>query len=168
VAPFFIPSAYALILLRANAGLPCVFYSDLYGSYGQHPKADHSNFIPPASGGVVIPKMMLARQLWAYGSQFDYFDDPNCVGFTRLGHPSMSGGDGLAVVITNSWEYASKMMFVGEQHAGEVWTDLLKWCPGRVVIDTGGWGEFPVAYRGVSVWVNRAANGREFVDSFVL
>ena len=111
---------------------------------------------------------MLARQLWAYGSQFDYFDDPNCVGFTRLGHPSMSGGDGLAVVITNSWEYASKMMFVGEQHAGEVWTDLLKWCPGRVVIDTGGWGEFPVAYRGVSVWVNRAANGREFVDSFVL
>ncbi|TVY34065.1 Alpha-amylase, partial [Lachnellula occidentalis] len=29
VAPFFIPIAYALILLRANFGLPCVFWGDL-------------------------------------------------------------------------------------------------------------------------------------------
>ncbi|KAK0612076.1 alpha-amylase-like protein [Immersiella caudata] len=168
VAPFFIPSAYALILLRANAGLPCVFYSDLYGSFGQRRKPDHSNFIPPTSGGVVIPKMMLARQLWAYGSQYDYFDDASCVGFTRHGHPSRSGGNGLAVLVVNSWECKSKRMFVGEQHAGEVWTDLLKWCPGSVVIDDAGWGEFMVAYRGVSVWANRAAEGREFVDEFVL
>ncbi|KAK5661876.1 hypothetical protein OQA88_9984 [Cercophora sp. LCS_1] len=168
VAPFFIPVAYALILLRANAGVPCVFYSDLYGSFGQHPKPDHSNFIPPASGGVVIPKMMLARQRWAYGSQYDYFDAPNCVGFTRLGHASQSGGAGLAVVVTNGWEFASKKMFVGEQHAGEVWTDLLRWCPGQVVIDGKGWGEFPVAVRSVSVWVNRRAQEREFVDGFVL
>ncbi|TVY49439.1 Alpha-amylase, partial [Lachnellula cervina] len=33
VTPFFIPLAYALILLRANFGLPCVFWGDLYGSH---------------------------------------------------------------------------------------------------------------------------------------
>ncbi|KAK0724498.1 alpha-amylase-like protein [Lasiosphaeris hirsuta] len=167
VAPSFIPLAYSLILLRANAGIPCVFWSDLYGSFGQHPRPDRGNFIPPNSGGAVLPKMMLARQLWAYGSQFDYLDQPHCIGFTRHGHPARSGGDGLAVVMTNGWAFASKKMFVGEAHAREVWTDVLRWCPGKVVIDSAGWGEFPVACRSVSVWVNRAAQGREFVDSFV-
>ncbi|KAK1749339.1 alpha-amylase [Echria macrotheca] len=167
VAPYFIPLAYALILLRANAGLPCVFWADLYGSFGQHPKPDHSNFVPPTSGGAVLPRLMLARRFWAYGSQYDYFDAPSCVGFTRLGHPSQSGGDGLAVVMTNGWEYASKRMFVGQHHAGEVWTDVLRWCPGRVVIDGDGWAEFPVTCRSVSVWVNCAAQNREFVDGYV-
>jgi alpha-amylase len=169
VAPFFIPLAYALILLRANAGLPCVFYSDLYGSVGQHPRQDYSNLVPPTSGGAVLPKMMLARQLWAYGTQVDYLDDdPHCVGFTRFGHPSRSGGDGLAVVMTNQWQYGSKRMSVGRRHAGEVWTDVLKWCPGEVVINSNGWAVFPVAHRSVSIWVNREAQGRELVESFVL
>jgi alpha-amylase len=168
VAPFFIPLAYALILLRDNCGLPCVFYADLFGSIGQHPQPGFANFIPPTSGGAVLPKMMLARRFWAYGSQYDYFDDPQCVGFTRIGHPSQSGGHGLAVVMTNAWEYASKAMFVGRHHAGEVWTDLLKWCPGQVVIDADGWGLFPVGHRSVAVWVNSRATGRDVVDSFVL
>ncbi|KAK3938965.1 glycoside hydrolase superfamily [Diplogelasinospora grovesii] len=169
VAPYFIPLAYALILLRANAGLPCVFYSDLYGSIGQHPKPDDlsSNFIPPTSGGAILPKMVLARQLWAYGTQVDYFDQPHCIGFTRFGHASRSGGAGLAVVMTNAWQYAAKSMCVGRRHAGERWTDLLCWCPGEVVIDANGWGDFPVGHRSVAVWVNRDAQGRDFVDSFV-
>jgi alpha-amylase len=111
---------------------------------------------------------MLARKLWAYGSQYDYFDDPHCVGFTRLGHPSQSDAHGLAVVMTNAWEYASKRMFVGERHAGEVWTDLLRWCPGEVVIGADGWGVFPVGHRSVAVWVDAKATGREMVDSYVL
>ncbi len=115
-----------------------------------------------------MPKMMLARKLWAYGTQFDYFDDPHCVGFTRLGHPSRSGGHGLAVVMTNGWEFARKKMFVGRHHAGELWTDLLRWCPGHVVIDEAGWGDFPVGHRSVTIWVNSGAVGREMVDSFVL
>ncbi|KAG7284778.1 hypothetical protein NEMBOFW57_009390 [Staphylotrichum longicolle] len=168
VAPFFIPLAYSLILLRANAGLPCVFYADLFGSIGQHPQPGYTNFIPPASGGAVLPKMMLARKLWAYGSQYDYFDAPRCVGFTRLGHPSQSGGHGLAVVMTNGWEYASKRMFVGKRRVGEVWTDVLKWCPGQVIIGADGTGVFPVGPRSVAVWVNRAADGRETVDNLTL
>ncbi|KAL2014926.1 hypothetical protein VTK56DRAFT_6819 [Thermocarpiscus australiensis] len=168
IAPFFVPLAYALILLRANAGLPCVFFSDLFGSVGRHPENGFTNFIPQVSGGAVLPKMMLARKLWAYGTQYDYFDQPHCVGFTRVGHPSRSGGNGLAVVMTNAWEYASKRMFVGERHKGEVWTDLLRRCPGQVVIGPDGWGLFPVGHRSVAVWVNAAATGREMVDSFIL
>ena len=70
--------------------------------------------------------------------------------------------------MTNAWEFASKAMFVGERHAGEVWTDLLRWCPGEVVIGADGWGVFPVGCRNVAVWVNAAALGREVVDEFVL
>ncbi|KAK4249129.1 glycoside hydrolase [Corynascus novoguineensis] len=168
VASFFLPLAYAIILLRANCGLPCVFYADLFGSIGQHPQPNFANFVPPTSGGAILPKMMLARKLWAYGSQYDYFDEPHCVGFTRVGHSSQSSGHGLAVVMTNAWEYASKAMFVGKQHAGEVWTDLLRWCPGQVSIGMDGWGVFPVGYRSVAIWVNANAAGREFVDTFVL
>ncbi|KAJ4289938.1 hypothetical protein N0V88_006735 [Collariella sp. IMI 366227] len=166
--PFFLPLAYALILLHANAGLPCVFYADLFGSIGQHPLPGYANFIPPTSGGQAIPKMMLARKLWAYGSQYDYFDDPNCVGFTRVGHSSQSKGDGLTVVMTNAWEYGGKRMFVGRQHAGERWTDVLRWCPGEVVVDAEGWGWFSVGPRSVAVWVNAVAEGRTMVDDFVL
>ncbi|KAL2157311.1 hypothetical protein VTH06DRAFT_6249 [Thermothelomyces fergusii] len=167
IAPFFVPFAYAIILLRANCGLPCVFFADLFGSFGPSAEPNLANFIPPASGGAVLPKMMLARRFWAYGSQYDYFDDPHCVGFTRVGHSSQSGGHGLAVVMTNAWEHASKRMFVGKQHAGEVWTDLLKWCPGRVVVDEDGWGLFPVGHRSVAVWVNAQAVNKDVVDTFV-
>lgn len=117
--------------------------------------------MPPATGSTAIPRMMLARKYWAYGTQYDYFDEPHCVGFTRLGHPSRSGGDGLAVIMTNSWEYATKKMYVGTEHAGEVWTDFLKWCPGQVVISSEGWGTFFTGARSVSVWVNDAAESKK-------
>ncbi|KAM7221889.1 glycoside hydrolase family 13 protein [Rhypophila decipiens] len=172
IAPFFKPLAYALILLRANAGMPCVFYADLYGSMGKSEDDEtikgRQSSTPPVSGGVVIPKMMLARKYWAYGTQFDYFDDPTCVGFTRFGHPSRSRGDGLAVIMTNGWEYKTKTMCVGKRHAGEVWTDVLKWCPGRVMIDSEGYGEFVVCPQSVSVWVYEAAFSRDLVDMFKL
>ncbi|GAB1318127.1 hypothetical protein MFIFM68171_08337 [Madurella fahalii] len=171
IAPWFLPLAYALILLRANAGIPCVFYSDLFGSIGkQHPQPKSANtgtFVPPVSGGKILPRLMLARRLWAYGAQYDYFDDPHCVGFTRLGHPSKSDGHGLAVIMTNSWEFGTKQMFVGEHHAGEVWTDLLRQCPGQVSIGSNGMGCFPVGPRNVSVWANARAEGRRAADKFV-
>ncbi|KAL2150430.1 hypothetical protein VTH82DRAFT_6993 [Thermothelomyces myriococcoides] len=168
IASFFVPFAYVIILLRANCGLPCVFHADLFGSVGNYDRLGFANFVPPTAGGAMLPKMMLARRFWAYGSQYDYFDEPHCVGFTRVGHSSQSGGHGLAVVMTNAWEYAIKRMFVGKQHAGEIWTDLLKWCPGRVTIDEDGWGLFPVGHRSVAVWVNTQAVGRELADTFAL
>lgn len=74
----------------------------------------------------------------------------------------------MAVVMTNGWEFASKRMFVGERHAGEGWTDVLRWCPGKVVIGGDGWAVFPVGCRSVAVWVNEKAQGRAVVDGFVL
>jgi alpha-amylase len=64
--------AYALILLRATPAYPCVFYGDLYGIEG--PKSR-----PPACGGK-LPKLILARKLWAYGGMEEYLDDPLCIG----------------------------------------------------------------------------------------
>lgn len=109
----------------------------------------------------------------------DYFEDAaHCVGFTRLGDLSPSGshagspdacrGAGLAVVMTNGWRGASKTMFVGKQHAGERWTDVLGGCPGEVVVDREGWGVFAAGPRSVAVWVRWDAPLRAEVDGSVL
>jgi alpha-amylase len=172
VTPYFLPLAYALILLRANAGLPCVFYSDLYGSLRKdHTTPSTATVTPPLAGGRLLPRLMLARKLWAYGTQVDYIADsadPSCIGFTRFGHPSRSGGAGIAAIMTNAWEYARKRMKVGRRHAGERWTDVLRGCPGVVVIDADGCGDFVVGPRMVAVWANEKAVGRERVDGVVL
>ncbi|KAI4189186.1 MAG: hypothetical protein L6R41_001629 [Letrouitia leprolyta] len=65
IQPFFKPLAYALILLRAE-GYLCVFYGDLYGIKGEHS-------FPPSCGGK-LSHLCLARKLYAYGEQRDYFD----------------------------------------------------------------------------------------------
>lgn len=52
-------------------------------------------------------------------------------------------------------------MFVGEGHAGEVWTDVLGWEQGEVTIGEDGNAEFMCPGESVSVWVNREAEGRE-------
>jgi alpha-amylase len=112
---------------------------------------------------------MLARKFWAYGIEKSYFSDSaTCIGFTRLGHASKSGGAGLAVLANTSWEYDVKRMYVGVKHAGESWTDLLRQVIGKVVVDENGYGEFSVGPRGVSVWVSQEALGRDVVDSFIL
>ncbi|KAI6379930.1 hypothetical protein MCOR25_001831 [Pyricularia grisea] len=161
VEPFFIPIAYAMILLRANHGTPCVFWCDLYGTL--LPSRPHQAPL----GGLLTARLMLARKLWAYGTEAAYFSGKGgetCVGFTRFGHPARSGGAGLAVVANTGFERAVRRMCVGSRHAGERWTDLLRQAWGVVAIDAAGYGDFPVGPRGVSVWVHEAAEGREVVD----
>ena len=70
--------------------------------------------------------------------------------------------------MSNSWEVGEKRMNVGKQHAGEIWTDVLKWCWGEVVIDEEGRGDFGVGPRSVSVWVDKRAVGRQKVDGLIL
>ncbi|KAF4245484.1 hypothetical protein CNMCM8980_009500 [Aspergillus fumigatiaffinis] len=134
VASFFKPLAYALILLQ-NKGQPCVFWGDLYGIRGgKHPTK--------RSCGGRLPVLTKARKLYAYGEQRDYFDERNCIGFIRYGnrrHPS-----GLACIMSNGGP-SQKRMFVGQQHAGEQWTDILEWHSGTVTIDSRGYGIFPVS-----------------------
>ncbi|PWY72968.1 alpha-amylase [Aspergillus heteromorphus CBS 117.55] len=150
VSPQFKPLAYALILLR-KGGQPCVFYGDLYGvNHGDKP-------LTPACEGK-LPLLTRTRQLYAYGEQQDYFDQPNCIGFIRYGnalHPS-----GLACVLSNG-AAAQKRMYVGANHGHEKWTDVLHDEARPVVIDESGYGVFPVPRMGVSVWVNAAAPGRD-------
>ncbi|KAF2744028.1 glycoside hydrolase family 13 protein [Sporormia fimetaria CBS 119925] len=146
---FFKPLAYALILLRQD-GYPCVFYGDLYGMQGEHPEE-------PSCGGQ-LGDLVLARKLYAYGDQDDYFDDPNCMGFVRRGtwdHPA-----GLACVMSNTGPGEIRMA-VGDLHKGEVWTDVLGWQDEEVVIDDEGYGVFKCPGISVSVWVRKDAEGRE-------
>ncbi|KAL8694917.1 MAG: hypothetical protein Q9218_000488 [Villophora microphyllina] len=151
INPFFTPLAYALILLR-DSGYPCVFYGDLYGI------KDPKNPFPPSCGGK-LPDLCLARKLYAYGEQKDYFDRPQCIGWTRLG--TWDRPWGLAVVMSNAGP-EEKWMEVGKERAGSVWTDVLRWEQSRVTIQQNGWGMFPCpGGMSMAIWVDEKAEGRE-------
>ncbi|KAF2266433.1 glucan 1,4-alpha-maltohexaosidase precursor [Lojkania enalia] len=149
VEGFFKPLAYSLILLRQE-GYPCPFYGDLYGMKGKNPQ--------PPSCGNKLADIILARKLFAYGSQEDYWDNPNCIGFVRRG--TWDRPFGLACVMSNA-EPGQIRMAVGEMHRGERWTDVLGWEDGEVVIDEEGYGVFNCPGISVSVWVNNEAEGRD-------
>ncbi|KAK0128363.1 hypothetical protein ONS95_000335 [Cadophora gregata] len=154
IEPFFKPLAYALILLR-DTGYPCVFYGDLYGIQGEHP-------FPPSCGGA-LPSLTLARKLYAYGKQADYFDYATCIGWVRYG--TWDRRFGCATVLSNAGP-GEKRMHVGEMHAGEKWTDVLGWGEGEVEIDAEGYGVFTCPGVSVSVWVNKDAEGRDQFGKF--
>lgn len=105
IHPDFIPHAYALILLRQD-GYPCVFYGDLYGIKGRYPRA------PTCFGK--LPDLILARKIYAYGEQVDYFDRRDCVGWVRKGisaHPGRRSG--MAVVM--SWSVRSSELEIADE-----------------------------------------------------
>lgn len=146
---FFKPIAYSFILLRRE-GYPCVFYGDLYGIKGEQPE--------PPSCGDKLADLVLARQLYAYGDQEDYWDDPNCIGFVRRG--TWDRPAGLACVMSNAGPGEIRMA-VGEMHAGEVWTDILGWEQGEATIGDDGFATFRCSGVSVSVWVRKDAEGRD-------
>jgi alpha-amylase len=157
IEPFFKPLAYALILLRYD-GYPCIFYGDLYGI---DPTGMKQTF-PPSCGGA-LPALTLARKLYAYGLQQDYFDYPTCIGWVRYG--TWDRRFGCATVMSNAGP-GTKRMHVGEMHAGEVWTDVLGWSEREVTIGHDGYGEFICPGTSVSIWVNKHAEGREKFGKF--
>ena len=138
VEEWFKPAAYALILLR-EAGLPCVFYGDYYGIRGEFAQESFQD---------VLDKLLDIRLNLAYGEQNDYFDDANCIGWTRQGKDD---GQPIAVLISND-QAASKSMLVGPEWAGREFSDYLGNSSQIVTIDDQGWGEFPVEEGSVSVW----------------
>ncbi|KAF2873985.1 glucan 1,4-alpha-maltohexaosidase precursor [Massariosphaeria phaeospora] len=148
IEAFFKPLAYALILLRRE-GYPCAFYGDLYGMQ-KGPE-------PPSCGGK-LADLMLARKLYAYGEQDDYWDNANCVGFVRRG--TWDRPAGLACVMSNKG-YGEIRMAVGDLHKGERWTDVLGWEDGEVEIDEEGYGVFKCPGVSVAVWVKKDAEGRD-------
>jgi len=152
----FTPHAYALLLLRQN-GHPCVFFGDLYGITGPYLE-------PPTCWGK-LPGLVLARKLYAYGSQSDYFEYSDCIGWIRRG--DLVNPDGCAVVM--SWTQVENLeycvpflrMNVGSKHAGEVWTDVLGFEWSAVTIDGCGNGTFPCQRNSMACFVSETATGRE-------
>lgn len=148
VEKWFKPLAYALILLREN-GYPCVFYPDLFGAhYTDKDKEgnDQEIFLDKVEK---IEELLKARQQFAYGAQKDYFEDANCLAWTREGDDEHAG---CAVVLSNKDAY-EKPMEMGEKYSGKQFYDFLGWFSEKVTIDENGWGNFPVPAGNVSVWV---------------
>lgn len=164
VLDWFVPHAHALVLLR-DAGTPCVFHGHFFGTLGPQPTQ-------PSTGGRLM-RLVLARKLYAYGAQHEYFDAATCVGWTREGFGEQTcdrtdgRGAGLAVLLSSSWGWRAKRMFVGKQHRGKTWTDLMGWSWDTVGIDEEGYGVFRVGPRGMGVWTGVDACGREEVDGLV-
>lgn len=142
IEEWFKPLAYALILLRRE-GYPCVFYGDYYGI-----PHDKIKGMKP-----VLDKLMKLRKTKAYGEQHDYFDDPDCIGWTREGDKDHKDS-GLAVVMSDG-RGGTKRMYIGRQFAGKHFSDMLGNAKYNIKIDDEGCGEFYVNRCGVSVWVHK-------------
>ena len=131
--------AYSIILLR-DEGYPCVFYGDFYG-------IKHNN-IEKIEG---LKEMITIRKEKAYGKQNDYFDDPNCIGWTREGDEEHMKS-GVAAVISNKYD-SEKRMYIGKELAGEEFIDAIGNCEEKVIIDEEGYGNFKVKTKSVSIWI---------------
>ena len=154
VEKWFKPHAYALILLRSE-GYPCIFYPDLYGAHYTDKGRDgndHEIFLDKAEG---IETLIRARKIYAYGHQRDYFEEMNCIGWTREGTDD-NKDSGCAVVMSNG-DRSIRKMEVGKRHAGKIFADILKKNIAKVKIDKNGFGEFPVSAGTVSVYVGQTA-----------
>lgn len=144
VLDWFKPLAYTLILTR-EGGYPCVFYGDYYGLENS---LDNSG----KSQKNQIDRLMKARTACSYGTQHDYFDHGDIVGWTREGDSSHANS-GLASIITDG-PGGEKKMYVGKQHAGETWYDITGHITEKVTIDSTGHGVFKVNGGSNSVYVS--------------
>lgn len=151
---WFKPHAYALILLREK-GYPCVFYADLYGScYTGENKLKKQTTIE-LTPIEALPALLQARKKYAYGKQTDYFNHPNCIGWTRRGDDSMPGS-GCAVLISNHPQLIfKKYMLLGAAFAAKIFQNMLD-LKDRIQLDGDGGAEFFVRPEGVAVWVVKA------------
>ena len=131
--------AYSIILLR-DEGYPCVFYGDFYG-------IKHNN-IEKLEG---LKEMIIIRKEKAYGKQNDYFDNSNCIGWTREGKEEHIKS-GIAVLISNKYD-SEKRMYIGKHFSGEEFIDAIGKCEEKVIIDEEGFGNFKVKAKSVSVWI---------------
>ena len=140
VEAWFKPLAYTAILTR-EGGYPCVFYGDYYGT--------GDGKIAPMKDK--IDKIMMARKDYAYGTQHDYFDHCDVVGWTREGD-SLHPNSGLAALITDG-PGGTKTMYVGKSHAGEIWYDITGNISTKVTITSEGYGNFSVDGGSHSIYV---------------
>lgn len=142
VQEWFKPLAYALILLR-ESGIPCVFYGDYYG-VNENPETSRKTKINP---------ILLARKLYAYGKQIDYFDDQHIIGWVREGDKEHKYS-GLVVIMSDN-AGGSKAMNVGQNLANCVLIDITGNMKEDVYVDKDGNGIFYCDGGSVSIWVKK-------------
>lgn len=145
VMDWFKPLAYAFILTRSS-GYPTLFYGDYYGT-----KGNSTYEIPPQKSK--LDPLLRARKDYAYGTQKDYIDHPDIIGWTREGD-SEHMKSGLATLITDG-QGGNKWMYVGTKNSGETWYDLTGNSTSKVTINHDGWGNFSVNGGSVSVYVQQ-------------
>ena len=142
IPEWFRPLAYALILLRFQ-GYPCVFYGDYFG-------ISHDNINPIST---TLDIFLYLRKNLCYGTQKDYLDNNNIIGWTLSGddeHPN----SGFAVVLSNG-EGGAKQMNVGKNLANCVLYDITRNLKETVYVDNDGNGIFYTKGGSVSVWVKK-------------
>jgi alpha-amylase len=148
VESWFKPLAYALILLRRE-GYPCIFYPDYYGAHYKDTANDGNEYeIWLEKHQWIIDKFLLARQTYAYGNQYDYFDHANTIGWTRLGDEEHPGG--MAVVLSNGGD-GTKFMEVGQPN--RIYIDITENIKESIATNDEGWADFRCNAGSVSVWV---------------
>jgi alpha-amylase len=148
VEAWFKPLAYALILLRAE-GYPCVFAADYYGAHYKDKGRDGNDYeIWMHSHQWLIDRFLFVRKEYAHCDQYDYFDHPNCIGWTRLGKEGEQRG--MAVIISNG-EEGRKNMETGSPET--TYVDVTNHTEGTVTTNRDGWAEFRCLAGSVSVWV---------------
>lgn len=136
---WFIPHAYALILLRKD-GYPCVFYGDYYGISGENPIEGNKE---------LLDKLMKLRNSFAYGDQEDHMISENILGWTRHGtkeHP------GKMVTLLNTGNAATMELFIGKEQAGKTYADYLGIQEESVQINEEGKGSFTVGPGSIACW----------------
>lgn len=147
---WFRPLAYAMILLR-EGGIPCVFYTDVYGA-NYEDDGTHVELI----GVKELHELLNIRTNLAYGVQIDYLDHNNCIGWTRAGDDEHLNS-GFAVLMSNG-EEGFKEMEIGGKFAGKTFIDALGDRNEEVTLDENGKGEFFCNAGSVSVWVLKLPN----------
>jgi alpha-amylase len=140
IEPWFKEIAYGLILLRQD-GYPCIFYGDYYGTGGEYATQGFKEKLD------VLSKI---RKNHAYGSQDDYLNEPNLIGWVRHGNEEHIH---KVVVVVSTKEKKSIRMFLGGDQAGKVYADFTGNCLDKVTIDHDNYGEFSAEPGSISVWL---------------
>lgn len=148
VEPWFKPLAYALILLREQ-GIPSIFYPDLFGAKYEDKGDDGQTYQIEVPIIPELENLIRARQRFAYGIQTDYFDHPNCIGFSRSGTEDLPG----CVVIMSNSEEGEKNISLGEALGNKEWCDFLGNRQETITTDEKGNAIFTSNGGSVSVWV---------------
>ena len=101
----------------------------------------------------IMNKLLKLRKKYAYGTQHDYFDHPDVVGFTREGDTEHENS-GLAVIMSDGTG-GTKRMYVGRQFAGCHFADVMGNAKYDIRIDEEGCGEFYVNRQGLAIWIKK-------------